>query len=130
MERRLGKKKYNEVRTSLQKVLNLRKTTHNLLRGFISFKVKEKILFPDDSEENLISLVNKWNDEDADMELYFSMKENHPFISKGVEEARNEKLSALWKAYLEQGMDFRLNYMAFNRLYCEYLPEKSRTKHN
>lgn len=59
-------------------------------------------------------LINLWkNNEDANIEYYFKMKEHHSHINGKIE---NKSLKQMWNDYLKSGLEFRCELLKLNEL--------------
>ena len=63
---------------------------------------------------HLIHLIQLWkNNDDANIEYYFKMKEHHSHINGKIE---NETLKEMWEDYIKSGLKFRVDLMKLNDL--------------
>ena len=59
-------------------------------------------------------LIQLWkNNDEANMEYYFSMKEHHSHINGQME---HDTLQTMWDDYIKSCVEFRCNLMAWNHL--------------
>ena len=63
---------------------------------------------------NLKHLIQLWdNNDDANIEYYFKMKEHHSYINGQIE---NETLKTMWEDYIKSCLQFRCDLMELNDL--------------
>ena len=105
------KSKINDVHIKAMSQLKLAKSK---LKEFIIYKNKHKIKLDPKPTKHLKLLIELWNnDEDADIEYYFNMK-NHTTQING--QIKNEALTKLWRNYIETICGARCVLLEFNHL--------------
>lgn len=63
---------------------------------------------------HLKHLIQLWKNNDyANIEYYFKMKEHHSHINGQIE---NETLKEMWEDYIKSGLEFRVDLMKLNYL--------------
>jgi hypothetical protein len=66
--------------------------------------------------DHLNQLYQMWiNNEDANIEYYFKMKEHHSHINGKI---KNKTLSKMWDDYIRSCLKFRIDLMRFNHIMC------------
>ena len=93
------------------------KNTKSKFRKIIKFINQNKEINNQISEEmktHLRHLIQLWkNNDDANIEYYFKMKEHHSHINGKIE---NETLKEMWEDYIKSGLEFRIDLMKLNDL--------------
>ena len=93
------------------------KNTKSKFIKIIKFINQNKEINNQISEEmktHLGHLIQLWkNNDDANIEYYFKMKEHHSHINGKIE---NETLKEMWEDYIKSGLEFRIDLMKLNDL--------------
>jgi len=97
------------------------KKTKIKFSNFIKYKNENKIELSPKITKHLKILIKLWNNnENANIEYYFNMKEHHSYITGELSEKSNEELNKLWDDYIMSGLQFRPLLLQLNHILSEY----------
>ena len=106
-EKRSLSKLYKDIMTDVE-------TVKRKFQIFYSYKQRYGVTIRNrcNTESAIEELNNLWkNNEDANIEYYFAMKELHTRINAQI---KSKMLNALWESYIKAGGVLRAKLVAFN----------------
>ena len=111
-----------EISEVYNKSMSKIKDTKSKFKKIINFINENQEInnqLPSEMSIHLVQLINLWrNNNEANIEYYFKMKDHHSHINGRIE---NEQLKKMWEDYLKSGMELRCTLLELNELSSELI---------